>query len=193
MSEEFIYTSPADPRAKPLIDELSVEYESRYGDFFRQIGESAEREMARYPAEAFTPAQGGNFVLLLRHGVAVAGGAFKHHPDPHTAEFKRIWTDRRLRRQGLARRILVELEAQAERQGYRRIYLTTGFRQPEAVGLYLQNGYTALFDPLADPETVRHLPFEKHLGAHASQQTATSHPEAAHAKAATSTAEMSLR
>ena len=42
--------------------------------------------------------------------------------------------------------MLVELEAQAARQGYSRIYLTTGFRQPEAVGLYLNYGYTALFD-----------------------------------------------
>jgi len=47
--------------------------------------------------------------------------------------------------------------------GYERIYLTTGFRQPEAVGLYLGHGYTALFDPPIDPETPRKLPFEKHL------------------------------
>ncbi|HHA2880957.1 TPA: GNAT family N-acetyltransferase, partial [Stenotrophomonas maltophilia] len=49
--------------------------------------------------------------------------------------------------------------------GYRRVFLTTGFRQPEAVGLYLSHGYTALFDLEADPETVAHLPFEKHLRA----------------------------
>jgi len=43
------------------------------------------------------------------------------------------------------------------------VFLTTGFRQPEAVGLYLSHGYTALFDLDADPETIAHLPFEKHL------------------------------
>jgi hypothetical protein len=63
----------------------------------------------------------------------------------------------------LARRLLVELEAQAARQGYRRIYLTTGFRQPEAVGLYLNNGYTALFDTSVDPEIYKSLPFEKDI------------------------------
>ena len=44
------------------------------------------------------------------------------------------------------------------------MFLTTGFRQPEAVGLYLSHGYTALFDLEADPESIAHLPFEKHLG-----------------------------
>lgn len=67
-----------------------------------------------------------------------------------------------LRRQGIARRVLQELEDRAARQGYRRVFLTTGFRQPEAVGLYLSHGYTALFDLHADPETIAHLPFEKH-------------------------------
>ena len=57
----------------------------------------------------------------------------------------------------------MELEAQAARQGYSRIYLTTGFRQPEAVGLYLNYGYTALFDTAADPEIYKSLPFEKDI------------------------------
>ncbi len=33
-----------------------------------------------------------------------------------------------------------ELERRAQRAGYRQIYLTTGFRQPEAVRLYLSRG-----------------------------------------------------
>ncbi len=53
---------------------------------------------------------------------------------------------------------------QAARQGYFRVYLTTGFRQPEAVGLYLKYGYTALFDIEADPEIYKTLPFEKQIG-----------------------------
>jgi len=159
-SDLFVYTSLQDPRALPLIEELGREYESRYGDFYLQ--ESAVPEIERYPAEVFTPAQGGNFLLLLRKGRAVAGGAFKRL-DAQTAEFKRIWTDSSLRRQGLARSVLVELEAQALRQGYQRVYLTTGFRQPEAVGLYLGHGYRRLFDPTADLQALRKLPFEKQL------------------------------
>ena len=161
--ERFHYTSPADPLAQPLLDELRHEYDSRYGDVLRGLGESGQSEIDRYPPALFTPAGGGNFVLLLRDGDPIAGGAFKQHEDEGTAEFKRIWTRRTLRRQGLARRVLVELEAQAQRQGYQRIYLTTGFRQPEAVGLYLDSGYTALFDRNADPAELLKLPFEKAL------------------------------
>lgn len=159
MSEQFLYTTPLDPRAKPLIEGLTFEYDSRYGDVLREPG--APREIDRYPAEVFAPPH-GNFVLLLRDDIAIGGGAFMRH-DERTAELKRVWTHSDLRRQGLASKVLLELEAQVLRQGYERIYLTTGFRQPEAVGLYRGHGYTALFDEVTDPETPRKLPFEKHL------------------------------
>ncbi|MDR6665814.1 GNAT superfamily N-acetyltransferase [Rhizobium sp. 1399] len=159
MSDTFLYTSPLDPRAKPLIDELIHEYDSRYGNYFSDEG--AVAELNRYPPEAFAPPV-GSFVLLVRGGETIGGGAFKYY-DEQTAEFKRIWTRSDLRRQGLARKVLVELEAQAARQGYSRVYLTTGFRQPEAVGLYLNYGYTALFDPKVDPEIYKTLPFEKDI------------------------------
>lgn len=161
MSERFVYTTPLDPLARPLVEELSYEYESRYSDFYEREG--GPREMEKYPPELFSPSEGGNFVLLLRNGEAIGGGAFKRHPDPGTAELKRVWAHSALRRQGLARRVVQELEAQALRQGYTRIYLTTGFRQPEAVALYLGQGYSALFDPSAPEGTYRSLPFEKIL------------------------------
>jgi GNAT superfamily N-acetyltransferase len=160
MSDTFVYTTPLDPRAKPLIDELTYEYDSRYGSYFSEAG--AVEEMNRYPAEAFAPPH-GNFLLLERNGETIGGGAFKYY-DARTAEFKRIWTRSDLRRQGLAVKVLLELEVLAARQGYSRIYLTTGFRQPEAVGLYLKYGYTALFDTDADPEIFKTLPFEKEIG-----------------------------
>ncbi|MDR6099929.1 GNAT superfamily N-acetyltransferase [Agrobacterium larrymoorei] len=159
MSDSFLYTSILDPLAKPLLDELLFEYESRYGTFFSAAG--AKEEMNKYPPEAFSPPY-GNFLLLLRNGQAIGGGAFMRYDDD-TAEFKRVWTHSAYRRQGLAKKVLIELERQAVRQGYSRIYLTTGFRQPEAVGLYLSNGYSALFDRQADPQTIRSLPFEKWL------------------------------
>lgn len=162
MSDRFVYTSVTDPLAAPLFSGLEQEYSSRYEDVIRRIGSSPREELERYPPEAFA-APVGAFLLLLRDGVAIAGGAFMAHRDAGTAEFKRIWTASSLRRQGIARIVLQELEDQALRQGYHRVFLTTGFRQPEAVGLYLSHGYTALFDIDADPETVMHLPFEKHL------------------------------
>lgn len=161
MPDTFLYTRPDDPRAQPLVEALTWEYESRYGNLFDEEG--VPPEMQRYPPSDFAPPH-GNFVLLMRDGVAIGGGAFKRF-DADTAEFKRIWTRADLRRQGLARRVLIELEAQAARQHYRRIYLTTGCRQPEAVGLYLGWGYTALYDQGIDPEIHRTLPFEKWLPA----------------------------
>ncbi|GLQ09879.1 N-acetyltransferase [Devosia yakushimensis] len=158
MTDSFLYTSPSADISRPLVEQLTAEYHDRYGEYF---GEPASAEMNRYPAERFA-APDGAFVLLLRGGTPIAGGAFMRYDDT-TAEMKRIWTDVNHRRQGLARRILVELEEQAGRQGYSRIYLTTGFRQPEARDLYLSSGYAALFDVSADPEIYGALPFEKFL------------------------------
>ncbi|WP_329792611.1 GNAT family N-acetyltransferase [Lentzea sp. DG1S-22] len=63
--------------------------------------------------------------------------------------------------QGLARRVLLLLEDEAARLGYRRLYLTTGPRQPEARGLYLAAGCTPLFDVAVPPAGP--LPFEKRV------------------------------
>ncbi|CAN7364830.1 GNAT family N-acetyltransferase [Bosea sp. LjRoot90] len=158
MSDQFLYTTPLDPLAEPLVEQLTWEYATRYGTYF---GEAPGAEMSRYPASLFAPPE-GNFVLLLRDGRAIAGGAFKRY-DAQTAELKRMWTDTAFRRQGLARRVVEELEAQAARQGYGKIFLTTGFRQPEARELYLNTGYTPLFDPAVDPEIYKKLAFEKDL------------------------------
>ncbi|MEU3492363.1 GNAT family N-acetyltransferase [Kitasatospora cineracea] len=144
-----------DPLTEPLIRELTHEYVTRYGP-------GGHEEMARHGAEEFTPPD-GLLLLLLRDGVPVAGGAYRRHRDPRTAEVKRMWTAAAHRRQGLGRRVLAELESAAREAGYRRVLLTTGPRQPEAKGLYLAAGYTPLFDPGAAPEEFRPLPFEKHL------------------------------
>ncbi|GGS39925.1 GNAT family N-acetyltransferase [Streptomyces griseoviridis] len=145
----------SDPRVRPLLRELGDEYSRRYG-------KDAHAELARYPDEEFTASHGGVLLLLLEAGTPVAGGAFRRH-DPHTAELKRIWTHSAHRRRGLARRVVAALEAEARSRGYRRVYLTTGPRQPEARGLYLATGYTPLFDTAADPETIGPLAFEKDL------------------------------
>jgi len=159
MTNSFLYTTPLDPRAKPMLEDLAREYDFRYGDFYGPEG--GRGEVNRFPPEVFAP-PAGNFLLMLREGETIGGGAFKRY-DEATAEFKRIWTRADLRRRGLARVLLTELEAQALRQDYRRIYLTTGCRQPEATGLYLTSGYRALYDQGADLEALRRLPFEKCL------------------------------
>ncbi|GAA1272828.1 GNAT family N-acetyltransferase [Arthrobacter pascens] len=148
-----------DVRVRPLLDELAVEYDARYGDLFGR-GSAAE-ELSKYPATEFQ-APGGALLILQEKGESVAGGAFRRY-DAQTAEFKRIWTHSAHRRRGLARRVLEELEQLAAARGYSRIYLTTGPRQPEAKHLYLNAGYTPHFDLSADPETIGRLAFAKDL------------------------------
>ncbi|WP_188543958.1 GNAT family N-acetyltransferase [Rhodococcoides trifolii] len=148
----------SDPLALPLLAELAVEYSTRYGGTADQLFE----ELAAYPAEEFATPHGG-LIVILQDGESVAGGAFRRY-DAQTAELKRIWTSARHRRRGLARRVLVELEAAIADRGYTRIYLTTGWRQPEAVGLYLAAGYTPLFDPTTEPTEGVPRAFEKTTG-----------------------------
>jgi GNAT superfamily N-acetyltransferase len=156
---EFIYTRSDDARAKPLIDELSREYDERYG---LNDGIPSSVELSRYPAERFSPENGGAFLLVMRGEEVVAGGAFMRTDDT-TAEIKRVWTSSAHRRQGLARVVMAELEREAAARGYVTAELTTGARQPEAVALYLSLGYTPQFDLDGDLETIGYLGFSKPL------------------------------
>lgn len=146
-----------DPLAAPLLAELAVEYSTRYE---RPLEEQLE-SLTTHPGEEFAPPHGA-LLVVVEDGEPVAGGAFRRY-DEHTAELKRIWTSRRHRRRGLARVVLAELENEASLRGYTRIYLTTGWRQPEAVGLYLAAGYTALYDATRPAEEIGPHPFEKFL------------------------------
>ncbi|UXN73270.1 GNAT family N-acetyltransferase [Devosia sp. A8/3-2] len=158
MTDSFLYTTPTAEIARPLVEQLTTEYRNRYGNYF---GEDSSAEMNRYPPERFADPDGA-FILLLRDGRPIAGGAFMRYDD-NTAEFKRMWTDADHRRRGPAQRVLAELESRAAAKGYSRVYLTTGFRQPEAAKLYLKSGYTALFDVTAEPEAIQIPAFEKAL------------------------------
>jgi GNAT superfamily N-acetyltransferase len=96
-------------------------------------------------------------------GVPVTGGAFRRY-DANTAELKRIWTDGAHRRRGYARALLAALEAETLARGYRRLYLITGNRQPEAEALYDATGYTRVPpDPLPDWGPFLPIAFEKWL------------------------------
>ncbi|OMH26965.1 hypothetical protein BKD30_04250 [Tersicoccus phoenicis] len=149
-----VYLSATDARAAEMLTDLAGLYEDRYGP-------GARAEMNRYSADLFDPPLGA-FLLLMLDDLAVAGGAFMPH-SAGTVEFKRIWTHRQHRRRGLSRRVLRELEAEAARRGYRRVVLTTGPRQPEAIALYRNAGYTRLLDVATPTEAVDLLTFEKWL------------------------------
>jgi GNAT superfamily N-acetyltransferase len=146
-----------DPLASPLIEELAIEYSSRYG---RSPGEQYSALRA-YPAEEFAP-PGGVLIVALVDGIPVAGGAFRQY-DATTAELKRIWTASEFRGRGYGKTIVAELEKIAIDRGYRRIFLTTGWNQPEAVALYIAAGYIPLYDTTLPSAEVGVHPFEKSL------------------------------
>jgi len=157
----FARVSQDDALARLLLAELAVEYATRYGG-----SESAILTGLRnYPAQEFEPPHGGLLIGLL-DGRPVTGGAFRRFgvvDGIATAELKRIWTDHRHRRRGYADALLAELEAEIAARGYRRVYLTTGDRQPEAEALYLARGYLRLAEPLPAHGEVYPVAFEKLL------------------------------
>ncbi len=154
MRERFRDVPMDAPELQPIIEGLFGEYAARYGDYFSK---DAEVELNEW----YLPPQ-GLFLVLERDGEIIATGAYKPF-DEQTAEIKRIWTQRTLRQQGLAGRMMQALEQRASLAGYRRIFLTTGFRQPEAVKLYLSLGYEAHFDLHRDPEEYSLPPYDGRL------------------------------
>lgn len=153
----FVAVGQDDPLAEPLLAELTVEYASRYG----VAEEHVSKWLRTHPAAEFEAPTGGLLIGLI-NDEPVTGGAFCRFDDS-TAELKRIWTDSRHRRQGHGKALLVALETEIVARGYRRVYLTTGDRQPEAEALYLATGYTRLAEPLPAEGDVFPIAFSKTL------------------------------
>lgn len=152
----FLTVEADDPLAQPLLAELAIEYSQRYGGT-----PEAHMSWLPVPSAELAPPDGGLLIGLL-HGVPVTGGVFLRF-DADTAEFKRIWTDSGYRRRGYAKALLAELEATAAERGYRRVYLITGDRQPEAAAMYRTTGYTEIDPPVVSWGPFRPLAFAKGL------------------------------
>ena len=57
------------------------------------------------------------------------------------SEVKRMYTSIEGRGKGMATKVLMELEIWAKQLGYEKCILETGKRQPDAIKLYMKNGY----------------------------------------------------
>ena len=85
------------------------------------------------------------FFLVARVDGHVAGGVGLRgivEPDRWLGEVKRLWVRPDLRRAGIARALMDEVVRHARALGYRRLYLETGWAQPEAQALYPALGWT---------------------------------------------------
>ena len=126
------------PDALLLIEEVQAEYVARYGG----------RDETPLDPLMFEPPDGSFFVGYL-DGTPVASGAWRRSTveafgTARTAEIKRMYVAPAARGQGLARRMLAHLEADAAEHGAEAIVLESGLRQPEAIELYTSSGYTPI-------------------------------------------------
>lgn len=79
--------------------------------------------------------------FVARRGDDVIGCASLVRHEDGTAEIKRMFVDSSARGLRLGKRLLEQLEAEANRLGISIIRLETGIYQPEAIGLYRTAGY----------------------------------------------------
>jgi GNAT superfamily N-acetyltransferase len=95
-------------------------------------------------------APGGDFIIGLREGQPVCCGGLKRL-DARACEIKRMYVVPECRGQGIARRLLHELEVRARGLGYALARLDTGPQQSGAQLLYESEGYGQIGNFNANP------------------------------------------
>lgn len=92
-------------------------------------------------------------VVAYLDEVAVGCGAIKEY-DSNSMEVKRMYVPPQYRGNGIASKVLQELEKWTTELGYPTCILETGKRQPEAIALYKKNGYNSIpnYGPYIDVE-----------------------------------------
>ncbi len=81
-----------------------------------------------------------NVVICFFEKEAVGCGAFKEY-NGETVEIKRMFVQSTFRGKAVATMVLKELERWGKELHYTKAVLETGKKQPEAIALYLKNGY----------------------------------------------------
>ena len=81
-----------------------------------------------------------NVIVAYEGNVAVGCGAIKEFSE-NAVEVKRMYVSPNFRGQGIASKILNELENWAAELKYDTCVLETGNKQPEAIALYKKSGY----------------------------------------------------
>ncbi len=113
---------------RSLVLQLDEELAVQYGELQLQYG-------AHNQADTLLLA-----VVAYEDGKPAACGAIRDHGGGEV-EIKRMYVSPEFRRQGLARRVLKELELAAHELGYVRAVLETGVKQSAAIALYQSMGY----------------------------------------------------
>jgi GNAT superfamily N-acetyltransferase len=145
MAIEIREVDPQGSEAMGLLHEAALDARALYPELHDPA--------APGPRNPPTP-PGGTYLLAYLDGVPLASGALRPL-DEQTAEVRRMYVLRTARRGGLARAMLVALEARARALGYRRLRLETGCRQQPAMALYEASGFRRIppFGPYVDDPT----------------------------------------
>ena len=128
MKIELARTDSSNPDFQKLVAQLDAELAVRDGDdhaFYDQFNKIDSIK---------------HVILAIENGVAVGCGAFKPFPE-NSVEVKRMFVPLEMRGRGIASAILGGLEKWALELGFEKCVLETGKKQPEAIALYLKNGY----------------------------------------------------
>lgn len=121
------------PTAQTLIDALNADLRARYP-------EGDEKHYFRLGVDEVRPGRGA-FVVAYDAGTPAGCGAVRVI-DTGVAEIKRMYVLPDVRGRGIARRMLEVLEDEARSLGVTKLVLETGTRQPEAIALYSNTGYS---------------------------------------------------
>jgi GNAT superfamily N-acetyltransferase len=138
--------APEEPAAGSGVTIETVPWDDPEADRLRtaQQDELKERYGGVADLEPHIPPEGVAAMLLVRvDGVAAGCGALRGRGEG-IGELKRMFVLPEFRGRGLSRLVLVELERRAVALGWERLILETGVLQPEAIGLYLSEGYAPM-------------------------------------------------
>lgn len=115
--------------------------------YYAELGRRFEAGFDPDAVQNFDPAEmtppKGWFVVARRDGKAVGCGALKRL-EPYVGEIKRVWTSPDARGQGVAGRIMDQLERIAGEEGMRAVRLDTNRTLTEAHAFYARRGYRAI-------------------------------------------------
>lgn len=130
--------SPTSPEAIACMQAYFAELSLRFGQHF-------DPRPVESDAAAMTPPRG---VFLIAGAAAPLGcvglrtGA--EGLEPSMGEVKRLWVSPAARGQGLARRLMAAVEAEARALGLHLLRLDTSRHLPEAQALYLRHGWAEI-------------------------------------------------
>lgn len=83
-------------------------------------------------------------VVAFKDYEAVGCGCFRQTEESEAVEIKRMYVVPSTRGLGIAKLILKELEGWAKEEGFSKVKLETGIKQPEAISLYSKLGFSKI-------------------------------------------------